>query len=64
MRAVNGVLQAHYYQTDKKVYTITNQTDRPRIVFVEHPFRERWTLSADTEAFGNDRDSSTASESN
>ena len=31
-----------------KVYTITNQTDRPRVVFVEHPIRERWKLSDNT----------------
>ena len=48
MRAVKGVLQVHYYRTDRKVYTITNQTDRPRVVFVEHPIRERWKLSDDT----------------
>jgi archaellum component FlaC len=48
IKAVKGVLQVHYYQTDRKVYTITNQTDRPRIVFVEHPIRERWKLSDDT----------------
>jgi len=48
IRAIDGALQAHYYQTDKKVYTITNQTDHARIVFVEHPIREKWKLSADT----------------
>jgi hypothetical protein len=48
IKAVKGVLQAHYYQTNKKDYTITNQTARPRIVFVEHPIRERWKLSDDT----------------
>ncbi len=48
MRAVKGVLQVHYYRTDRKVYTITNQTDRPRVVFVEHPIREKWKLSDDT----------------
>lgn len=48
IKAVKGVLQVHYYQTDRKVYTITNQTDRPRVVFVEHPIRERWKLSDDT----------------
>jgi hypothetical protein len=48
IKAVKGALQVHYYQTDRKVYTITNQTDRPRIVFVEHPIRERWKLSDDT----------------
>jgi hypothetical protein len=49
IRAVNGVLQAHYYQTDKKVYTITNQTDRPRVVYVEHPVRDKWALSDKTQ---------------
>jgi hypothetical protein len=48
VRAVNGVLQAHYYQTNKKIYTITNQTDRPRVVYVEHPIRQQWSLSDDT----------------
>ena len=49
VRAVNGVLQAHYYQTDQKVYTITNQTGRPRVVYVEHPLREKWLLSDKTQ---------------
>ena len=49
VRAVNGVLQAHYYQTDKKVYTITNQTDSPRVVYVEHPVRDKWILSDKTQ---------------
>ncbi|MFL6214071.1 MAG: hypothetical protein ACJ74J_09290 [Blastocatellia bacterium] len=48
VRVVNGVLQAHYYRSDRKVYTLTNQTDRPRTVFVEHPYREKWKLSDDT----------------
>jgi hypothetical protein len=48
VRAVNGVFQAHYYQTNKKVYTLTNQTDKPRVVFIEHPVRQDWTLTDDT----------------
>src|SRR5204862_1244507 len=48
VRAVNGVLQAHYYQTNKKIYTLTNQTDKPRVVFIEHPVRQDWTLTDDT----------------
>jgi len=48
IRVVNGVLQAHYYRSEKKSYTLTNQTDRPRTVFVEHPYREKWKLSNDT----------------
>jgi hypothetical protein len=48
VRAVNGVFQAHYYQTDQKVYKLTNQTDKPRVVYIEHPVREGWELSKDT----------------
>jgi hypothetical protein len=49
VRILNGVLQSHYYQTDRKVYTITNQTDKPRVVYVEHPLRDKWALSDDTQ---------------
>jgi hypothetical protein len=48
VRVVNGVFQAHYYETNKKTYTLTNQTDRPRLIYVEHPIRDGWTLSDDT----------------
>lgn len=47
VRAANGVFQAHYYNTEKKTYTIKNQTARPRIVYIEHPRREDWQLSSD-----------------
>ena len=49
VRVVNGVFQAHYHQTNKKVYVLTNQTDKPRVVYVEHPFRDGWVLSDDTQ---------------
>jgi hypothetical protein len=48
VRATNGVFQTHYYQTDKRIYTIRNQTDRERVVFIEHPVRQDWELSDDT----------------
>ena len=48
VRALNGVFQAHYYQTDQKIYKLTNQTDKPRVVYIEHPVREGWELSKDT----------------
>jgi hypothetical protein len=48
VRAINGVFQAHYYRTEKKTYTLKNQTARPRIVYIEHPRRAGWLLSADT----------------
>jgi hypothetical protein len=37
VRAVAGTFQAHYYQTDQKVYKLTNQTDKARVVYIEHP---------------------------
>lgn len=49
VRVVNGVFQAHYYETNKKTYVLTNQTDKPRFVYVEHPVREGWVLSDDTQ---------------
>jgi hypothetical protein len=49
VRVVNGVFQAHYHQTNKKTYTLTNQTDKARTVFVEHPVRPDWTLTDDTQ---------------
>ncbi len=49
VRAQKGVFEAHYYQTQRKTYTIINQTDKERIVYVEHPYREGWKLSEDTQ---------------
>jgi hypothetical protein len=49
VRVVNGIFQAHYHQTSKKIYTLTNQTDKPRTVFIEHPVRPDWTLTDDTQ---------------
>ena len=48
IRVINGVFHAHYNQTEKKTYTITNQTDRARAVYVEHPIRNGWVLSSDS----------------
>lgn len=48
IRVINGVFQTHYHLTDKKTYTVTNQTDRPRVVFVEHPIRAGWALAGDS----------------
>ncbi|MCA1565246.1 MAG: hypothetical protein LC803_06365 [Acidobacteria bacterium] len=44
VRILNGVFQAHYHRQDKKTYTLANQTDRPRVVYVEHPVRPGWEL--------------------
>lgn len=48
VRVSNGVFQAHYYQTETKAYSIVNQTERPRVVYVEHPVRSGWVLAGDT----------------
>ena len=48
VRVVNGVFQAHYYNSEKKSYLIVNQSDKPRTVFVEHPLRQDWRLTDDT----------------
>jgi Carboxypeptidase regulatory-like domain len=44
VRIQNGTLYASYYNREKKLYTLTNQTDKARTVFVEHPVREGWQL--------------------
>jgi hypothetical protein len=48
VRAAKGNFQSHYYKTEKKTYTITNQTDQARVLFIEHPVRKDWKLSDDT----------------
>lgn len=49
VRVVKGVFQAHYHQTNQKIYTFTNQTDKARVLYVEHPVRDGWVLSDDTQ---------------
>ena len=48
VRVVNGVFQAHYYQTSEKTYTLVNQTDKPRVVYIEHPVHPDWELTSNT----------------
>jgi hypothetical protein len=52
IRAVNGVVEAHYYDIRKKVYTIVNQTARARVLYIEHPRDEDedWELTEQTAA--------------
>ncbi len=49
VKAGNGVFQVHFFQSDKKIYRLSNQTDRQKIVYIEHPVRQGWELSDDTE---------------
>src|SRR5438105_631277 len=48
VRVVNGVFQAHYYQTSEKTYTLVNQTEKPRVVYIEHPVHQDWELTSNT----------------
>ena len=45
VKVVNGVLQVHYFRSDKKIYKVANQTDRKKVLYIEHPVRTNWTLS-------------------
>ena len=45
VRVVDGVFQVHYFKTAKKIYKLTNQTDRSKVVYIEHPVRKNWVLS-------------------
>jgi len=44
VRIVNGTLYATHHHRRKKLYTLKNQTDKPRDVYVEHPVRAGWEL--------------------
>jgi archaellum component FlaC len=48
IKVVDGVFQVHYFKAEKKKYKITNQTDREKILYVEHPVRQGWALSDDS----------------
>lgn len=48
VKASGGSFQIHYFTSSKKVYTFTNQTNRVKTIFIEHPIREKWLLSEDT----------------
>jgi len=44
-KVVDGVFQIHYFRSDKKVYKLSNQTEHPKTIYVEHPVRQNWILS-------------------
>jgi hypothetical protein len=50
VRATKGVFETHYHRTERKTYTLLNQTDKKRTVYIEHPLRDAWKLSDDTQA--------------
>ena len=50
LKVHNGVASAFYFDVRKKTYTIVNQTDQPRIIYLEHPISqsESWQLADET----------------
>jgi hypothetical protein len=48
VKVVDGTFQVHYFRTENKKYRLTNQTDREKIVYVEHPIRKGWGISNDS----------------
>jgi hypothetical protein len=45
IKVVDGVFQVHYFKSDRKIYHLSNQTDRQKVVYIEHPVRKNWVLS-------------------
>lgn len=45
VKVVNGVFEVHYFKSEKKIYKMVNQTDRKKVLYVEHPVRVGWALS-------------------
>lgn len=48
VKVVNGVFQVHYFQTSEKTYQISNQTERPKVLYIEYPIQDGWVLSDDS----------------
>ncbi len=48
IKVVKGVFQVHYFQTSEKLYQITNQTNRPKVLYIEYPVQDGWKLSEDS----------------
>ena len=48
VKVVNGVLQVHYFRAEKKIYRLSNQTDREKVIYIEHPLRKDWGLTDET----------------
>jgi hypothetical protein len=44
VRIAGGTMNAHFFRRERKLYTLANQTDRERTVYVEHPVRAGWEL--------------------
>ncbi len=49
VKVVDGVFQVHYFRNEKKTYHLTNQTDREKVIYVEHAVRKGWGLADETQ---------------
>ena len=45
IKVVNGVFQIHYFQGDQKKYQVSNQTEKPKVLYLQYPIRDGWELS-------------------
>jgi hypothetical protein len=50
LKVHDGVAATYYYQIRKKIYTVVNQTDQPRVLYIEHTIGTdpAWQLAAET----------------
>lgn len=48
IKVVRGTIQVQYFQTSEKTYEIENQVDRPKVMYIEYPVRDGWTLTKDS----------------
>jgi len=48
IKAVDGVLQVHYYRSNQRTYEVSNQTDRAKVMYIEYPIQDGWQLSEDS----------------
>lgn len=48
IKAYNGTFEVHYFNTERTTYSFTNQTERPRTIYVEYPVRNDWILTENT----------------
>ncbi|MFT3744673.1 MAG: hypothetical protein QM785_10335 [Pyrinomonadaceae bacterium] len=48
IKAVDGVLQFQSSRAETKTYEIANQSDRPKVLYIEFPIRKGWEPSADS----------------
>ena len=50
IKAEKGVFQVHYFQSNRKIYHLSNQTERAKVLYIEYPVKKDWELSDDTAA--------------